>query len=227
VTPAAPLVLGSTGGSIRFDVAAVAGCSWKAVSGVNWARFRSGWNFVELRIEPDAGGTRRTTLKIGDMPIPVTQYGGPDPVADSAIVAIAAANGCLTSGGDGKLVLIPCARSMAQQFRLQRSRDLLYSVLSIGATNCLDMTAQRQSGMVLYHHPCHWGDHQLFQFLRQPDGRYTIFTTTGLQCLEARGDHLEQQVCNGGEAQKFRVATLSGPAAKTGSDRSSSALAER
>jgi hypothetical protein len=71
------------------------------------------------------------------------------------------------------------------------------------------MKLSRKSGETLYLYPCH--GHQIFEFVPQSDGMYSIFIATGRQCPEARGNHLEQQDCNGGGAQKFRVKSAAPP----------------
>jgi hypothetical protein len=205
VTPAAPILLGSGGGAMRFDIGAVPGCPWTATAGVDWAKTQTGPASVELSVQSNAGATRQATLNIAGMRVPLTQYGGRDPIADGATVAIASGAGCLISTGGGKLALSPCVAASAQTFRLHHERDLLYTVMAASSGLYWDMTQRRQAGIELYEHPNNGEDHQLFQFLPQADGTYSIFTTTGLQCLEARGDHLEQQACTGGDAQKFRV----------------------
>jgi hypothetical protein len=70
------------------------------------------------------------------------------------------------------------------------------------------MKRSRKSGETLYH-PCH--GHQIFEFVPQSDGMCPIFITTGRQCLEARGDHLEQQGCNGADARKPGVKSAAAP----------------
>jgi hypothetical protein len=60
-------------------------------------------------------------------------------------------------------------------------------------------------GVRLAQYPCDGEDQQLFQFQPQADGSFTIFSAFGLQCLENRNGRIEQQACNGGDAQKFQV----------------------
>jgi hypothetical protein len=205
VTPSVLAPLGSAGGELRFDVDAVPGCPWTA-AGVSWARLEAGPASADLRIDANAGATRQATLIIAGQRVQLTQYGGADPITDGATVSISNAGRCVTSAGGNSILVGACAGTTAsQQFVLQHRRDLLYRALSAGSGNCLDMTRQRPSGVMLYQYQCHGDDQQLFQFLPHADGSFAIFTSFGMQCLEVRGEHLEQQACNGGDAQKFRI----------------------
>jgi photosystem II stability/assembly factor-like uncharacterized protein len=208
VTPTEPLAVGRGGGSERFDVSVAGGCPWTATTGVDWAQFEMGTVSARLEVKSNPGTERHAALTIADQRIELTQYGGADPIADGAKVTIANGRRCLTAQAKGRLGMTACATKEPQAFQLVRRRNLLYLVTATDTSVCWDVTAQRQAGRTLYLYPCHSEDHQLFRFVPHADGSFAVFTTTGQQCLEARGGHVEQQPCTGGPSQKWTVRLL-------------------